>query len=39
MITSGCALTNTGQHFTVIGGGFIGSEIAAALSVNGKKSP
>jgi 3-phenylpropionate/trans-cinnamate dioxygenase ferredoxin reductase component len=25
------------QHFTVIGGGFIGSEIAAALAMNGKK--
>ncbi len=26
-----------GQHFAVIGGGFIGSEIAAALAMNGKK--
>jgi len=26
-----------GQHFGVIGGGFIGSEIAAALAMNGKK--
>jgi 3-phenylpropionate/trans-cinnamate dioxygenase ferredoxin reductase component len=25
------------QHFTVIGGGFTGSEIAAALAMNGKK--
>jgi NADPH-dependent 2,4-dienoyl-CoA reductase/sulfur reductase-like enzyme len=31
------ALTRTGQHFAVIGGGFIGSEIAAALAMNGKK--
>jgi NADPH-dependent 2,4-dienoyl-CoA reductase/sulfur reductase-like enzyme len=31
------ALTATGQHFTVIGGGFIGSEVAAALAMNGKK--
>jgi NADPH-dependent 2,4-dienoyl-CoA reductase/sulfur reductase-like enzyme len=30
------ALTTTGQHFAVIGGGFIGSEIAAALAMNGK---
>jgi 3-phenylpropionate/trans-cinnamate dioxygenase ferredoxin reductase subunit len=29
-------LTETGQDFAVIGGGFIGSEIAAALSMNGK---
>jgi NADPH-dependent 2,4-dienoyl-CoA reductase/sulfur reductase-like enzyme len=27
----------TGQHFAVIGGGFIGSEIAAALAMNGQK--
>ncbi|MDQ6959888.1 MAG: FAD-dependent oxidoreductase [Mariprofundaceae bacterium] len=26
-----------GQHFAVIGGGFIGSEIAAALSMNGNR--
>jgi 3-phenylpropionate/trans-cinnamate dioxygenase ferredoxin reductase component len=31
------ALTTTGQHFAVIGGGFIGSEVAAALALNGKK--
>lgn len=31
------ALTESGQHFAVIGGGFIGSEIAAALAMNGKK--
>jgi len=30
------ALTETGQRFAVIGGGFIGSEIAAALALNGK---
>lgn len=30
-------LANTGEHFTVIGGGFIGSEIAAALAMNGRK--
>ncbi len=30
------ALTTTGQHFAVIGGGFIGSEVAAALAMNGK---
>jgi NADPH-dependent 2,4-dienoyl-CoA reductase/sulfur reductase-like enzyme len=30
------ALTRTGQHFAVIGGGFIGSELAAALAMNGK---
>lgn len=30
------ALTETGQKFAVIGGGFIGSEIAAALTLNGK---
>jgi len=30
------ALAATGQRFAVIGGGFIGSEIAAALSLNGK---
>jgi 3-phenylpropionate/trans-cinnamate dioxygenase ferredoxin reductase component len=31
------ALTENGEHFLVIGGGFIGSEIAAALTMNGKK--
>ena len=31
------ALTEKGEHFAVIGGGFIGSEIAAALAMNGKK--
>jgi 3-phenylpropionate/trans-cinnamate dioxygenase ferredoxin reductase component len=31
------ALTEKGQHFAVIGGGFIGSEIAAALTLNQKK--
>ena len=31
------ALTRAGQHFAVIGGGFIGAEIAAALAINGKK--
>ena len=30
-------LTSRGEHFGVIGGGFIGSEIAAALAMNGKK--
>jgi NADPH-dependent 2,4-dienoyl-CoA reductase/sulfur reductase-like enzyme len=30
------ALTAAGQHFVVIGGGFIGSEVAAALTMNGK---
>ncbi|HVT29456.1 MAG TPA: FAD/NAD(P)-binding oxidoreductase [Lacipirellulaceae bacterium] len=30
-------LTQSAQHFAVIGGGFIGSEIAAALAMNGKK--
>lgn len=29
--------TEKGERFTVIGGGFIGSEIAAALAMNGKK--
>lgn len=29
--------TEMGERFTVIGGGFIGSEIAAALAMNGKK--
>jgi NADPH-dependent 2,4-dienoyl-CoA reductase/sulfur reductase-like enzyme len=29
-------LSNTKDHFGVIGGGFIGSEIAAALTMNGK---
>lgn len=31
------ALAETGLRFAVIGGGFIGSEIAAALSLNGKE--
>lgn len=31
------ALTETGKRFAVIGGGFIGSEIAAALALNGNK--
>lgn len=31
------ALTETGRCFAVIGGGFIGSEIAAALAMNGKE--
>ena len=31
------ALTTTGQQFAIIGGGFIGSEVAAALAMNGKK--
>jgi NADPH-dependent 2,4-dienoyl-CoA reductase/sulfur reductase-like enzyme len=31
------ALTETGNHFIVIGGSFIGSEIAAALTIVGKK--
>lgn len=31
------ALTETGRKFAVIGGGFIGSEIAAALNQNGKE--
>ena len=31
------ALTETGRLFAVIGGGFIGSEIAAALTMNGKE--
>lgn len=30
-------LSNQREHFGVIGGGFIGSEIAAALAMNGKK--
>jgi len=30
-------LSNHREHFGVIGGGFIGSEIAAALAMNGKK--
>ncbi len=30
-------LSNHKEHFGVIGGGFIGSEIAAALAMNGKK--
>jgi NADPH-dependent 2,4-dienoyl-CoA reductase/sulfur reductase-like enzyme len=31
------ALTEKGQRFAVVGGGFIGSEIAAALTINQKK--
>ena len=31
------ALTGSGQRFGVIGGGFIGAEIAAALAMNGKQ--
>ena len=31
------ALTEPGRRFAVIGGGFIGSEIAAALALNGKE--
>jgi NADPH-dependent 2,4-dienoyl-CoA reductase/sulfur reductase-like enzyme len=31
------ALARAGQHFAVIGGGFIGSEVAAALAMNGQK--
>ena len=31
------ALTETGRRFAVIGGGFTGSEIAAALALNGKE--
>ena len=31
------AATEQGQRFAVIGGGFIGSEIAAALAMNGKQ--
>lgn len=31
------ALTETGERFLVIGSGFIGSEIAAALTMNGKQ--
>ncbi len=31
------ALTETGRRFAVIGGGFIGAEIAAALAMNGKE--
>ncbi len=31
------ALTETGRRFAVIGGGFIGSEIAAALALNGRE--
>lgn len=30
-------LTNQSERFAVIGGGFIGSEVAAALTMNGKK--
>ena len=31
------ALTETGRRFAIIGAGFIGSEIAAALTMNGKQ--
>jgi 3-phenylpropionate/trans-cinnamate dioxygenase ferredoxin reductase subunit len=31
------ALTEKGDHFVIIGGSFIGSELAAALTMNGKK--
>jgi NAD(P)H-nitrite reductase large subunit len=31
-------LAGQGERFAVIGGGFIGSEVAAALAMNGKKS-
>jgi NADPH-dependent 2,4-dienoyl-CoA reductase/sulfur reductase-like enzyme len=31
------AIANNCQHFAVIGGGFIGAEIAAALAMNGKQ--
>lgn len=31
------SMTNESQDFAIIGGGFIGAEIAAALSMNGKK--
>jgi NADPH-dependent 2,4-dienoyl-CoA reductase/sulfur reductase-like enzyme len=31
------ALTQSGQRFAVVGGGFIGSEVAAALAMNGKR--
>jgi NADPH-dependent 2,4-dienoyl-CoA reductase/sulfur reductase-like enzyme len=31
------SLTRAGQQFAVIGGGFIGSEVAAALTMNGEK--
>ncbi|MCC7083470.1 MAG: NAD(P)/FAD-dependent oxidoreductase [Pirellulales bacterium] len=31
------ALSQAEEHFAVIGGGFIGSEVAAALAMNGKK--
>jgi 3-phenylpropionate/trans-cinnamate dioxygenase ferredoxin reductase component len=30
-------ISAAGDHFAVIGGGFIGSEVAAALAMNGKK--
>src|SRR5207249_3654219 len=32
------ALTGQGRRFAVIGGGFIGSEVAAALAMNGKET-
>src|SRR5579863_5670116 len=32
------SLTETGDRFAVIGGGFIGSEIAAGLAMNGKEA-
>jgi NADPH-dependent 2,4-dienoyl-CoA reductase/sulfur reductase-like enzyme len=31
------ALTDRGQRFAVVGGGFIGSEVAAALTMNGRQ--
>jgi NADPH-dependent 2,4-dienoyl-CoA reductase/sulfur reductase-like enzyme len=31
------SLTEQGEHFVIIGGSFIGSELAAALTMNGKK--
>jgi NADPH-dependent 2,4-dienoyl-CoA reductase/sulfur reductase-like enzyme len=31
------ALSEERQHFAIIGGGFIGSEVAAALAINGKQ--
>ena len=35
-IAACCALAETGDRFAVIGGGFIGTEIAAALAMHGK---